>query len=233
MKIIPSKTGHITDHIEETLIAVILAMMVLLTFANVVARFLNSNILWAVETTVFLFAWLVLLGASYAVKHKLHLGVDSFVNMLTPKPKRIVALCVAFCCLLYSILLLKGAWDYWSVFADLPPTTGKWFPTGFEDKFRSQSFYETKDIPMIPLFQFLEGWINYDERYEKLPRVIPYIILPLSSALLLFRFIQVTLEAAKGKIDIFIASHEAEDAVEEAAVSEVTMNELNQLLGKK
>ena len=29
----------------------------------------NSNILWAVEFTVFLFGWMVLLGASYAVKN--------------------------------------------------------------------------------------------------------------------------------------------------------------------
>ncbi len=45
-------------------------MMTLITFANVIARFgFNSNILWALEATVFLFAWLVLLGASYAVKN--------------------------------------------------------------------------------------------------------------------------------------------------------------------
>ena len=49
--------------------------MTLVTFANVVARYVfNDNILWALETTVFLFAWLVLLGACYGVKTSLHLG---------------------------------------------------------------------------------------------------------------------------------------------------------------
>ena len=53
------------DRIEENLIAVILGTMALLTFANVVARYVfNSNIFWALELTVFLFAWLVLLGAT-------------------------------------------------------------------------------------------------------------------------------------------------------------------------
>jgi C4-dicarboxylate transporter DctQ subunit len=71
------KTGWI-DQIEETVIAVLLGLMTLITFANVVARYLfNSNILWALELTVYLFGWLVLLGASYAVKKNAHLGVDA------------------------------------------------------------------------------------------------------------------------------------------------------------
>ena len=71
------------DHIEENLIAIILGIMTLLTFANVVARYVfNSNIFWALELTVFLFAWLVLLGATYAVKKTSHLGVDAIINML-------------------------------------------------------------------------------------------------------------------------------------------------------
>jgi C4-dicarboxylate transporter DctQ subunit len=57
------------DRFEEMLISGILGMMALITFANVVARYgFNNNILWALELTVFLFAWLVLLGASYAVR---------------------------------------------------------------------------------------------------------------------------------------------------------------------
>ena len=64
------------------MIAGLLGLMTLITFANVVARFVfNSNILWALELTVFLFAWLVLLGASYAVKTHAHLGVDAILNI--------------------------------------------------------------------------------------------------------------------------------------------------------
>ena len=43
-----------------TLIAILLGLMTLITFANVIARYVfNSNILWAVEGTVYLFAWLM------------------------------------------------------------------------------------------------------------------------------------------------------------------------------
>lgn len=201
-----------TDRIEETLIAAILGLMTAITFANVIARFVfNSNILWALELTVFLFAWLVLLGASYAVKIHAHLGVDAIVNMVPPTARRVMALIAVAACILYSVMLLKGAYDYWAVFADLPPTSGRWFPTGFEDKFRSQSFYEVQDVPMIPLFAWLEPLINYDEAYEKLPKVIPYIVLPISMALLLFRFLQVAVAIWTGRIDRLVASHEVDE----------------------
>ena len=95
-----------TDRIEETAIAVILGIMTLMTFANVVARYgFNSNIFYALELTVFLFAWLVLLGASYAVKKTLHLGVDAIVNIAPANLKRVFAIVVVAVCLAYSLLL--------------------------------------------------------------------------------------------------------------------------------
>lgn len=206
------------DKIEETLIAVILGAMTVITFANVIARyFFNSNILWALEATVFLFGWLVLLGASYAVKKSAHLGVDAIVNLLSPSARRVMGLIAVACCLLFAFLFMKGSYDYWAVFADLPPTEGRWFPLGFEDKFRSQSFYEVDDIPMLPMFGFLEGAINYDEAYEKLPKVVPYFVLPLSAALLFFRFAQAAMAIWNGSLDRLVASHEVEeDDIEQA-----------------
>ena len=60
-----SKISSFVDQIEETSIAVCLALMTLVTFANVIARYLfDANILWALELTVFLFAWLVLMVMS-------------------------------------------------------------------------------------------------------------------------------------------------------------------------
>ena len=104
-----SGPAGLVDHIEETLIALLLGLMTAVTFANVIARFFfNSNILWALELTVFMFGWLVLLGASYAVKKHAHLGVDAILNMLAPAPRRILALIAVACCLVFSLLMLKG-----------------------------------------------------------------------------------------------------------------------------
>lgn len=208
-------TGLI-DHIEESVIAALIGLMTLVTFANVIARFVfNSNILWALELTVFMFAWLVLLGASYAVKKNTHLGVDAIVNMVPRAPRRLLALFAVGCCLAFSLLMLKGAYDYWAVFADLPPTSGRWFPTGFDMKARSQSFYEVQDVPMLGIFGFLENLINYGDSYEKLPKVIPYIVLPVSMFLLVLRFAQAAVAVWRGDLDRLVASHEVEEELEE------------------
>ena len=210
--------GSFVDRIEETLIAVLLGIMTVMTFANVVARYaFNANIFYALELTVFLFAWLVLLGASYAVKKKAHLGVDAILNMVGSRKKRLLALIAAAVCVLYAFLLLKGSWDYWAPYANLPPTEGRWFPLGFVEKFRGQGWYETQDIPVPFFLSWLEGVFNDGDAYEKLPKVVPYFVLPLSMTLLLYRFIQAAGKVWKGEIDMMIVSHEAEDDVEEAA----------------
>ena len=206
------------DSIEETIIAVILGAMALLTFANVIARYVfNSNIFYALELTVFLFAWLVLLGASYAVKKTLHLGVDAIVAIFSPNTKRIIGLFVVVVCLAYSLLLLKGAWDYWAPYANLPPTEGRIFPTGFVEKFRGQGWYETQDIPVPFFLTWLADVFNEGEAYEKMPKVVPYLILPVSMLLLTLRFVQAGLRVWKGQQDLLIVSHEAEDDVAAAA----------------
>ena len=208
-------TGFITSFGRNDNRADPWGLMTAITFANVIARFMNSNILWALELTVFLFAWLVLLGASYAVKMHAHLGVDVILNILPEGARRIVSLFAAGCCIVFSLLLLKGAYDYWAVFADLPPTSGRWFPTGFDLKARSQSFYEVQDVPMLGIFRFLEDLINYGDAYEKLPKVVPYVVLPVSMLLLVYRFVQAAIQIARGDADRLVASHEVEDELAE------------------
>ena len=207
------QTRHsLTDRIEETVIATLLGLMTMITFANVVARYLfNSNILWALEVTVFMFGWLVLLGASYAVKKHAHLGVDAILNIVSPPVRRVMALFSVACCLVFSLLLLKGAYDYWSVFAELPPTTGRWFPTGFDWEARGQGWYEVQDIPMIAPLTFLEDLINQGESYEKIPKAIPYVVLPVSMLLLTIRFVQAAIAIWQGRADRLVASHEVEE----------------------
>ena len=205
------------DRIEETLIAGILGTMALITFANVVARFgFNNNILWALELTVFLFGWLVLLGASYAVKKGSHLGVDIIINILAPEARRILGLVAVSICIAFSFLMLKGAWDYWANFANLPGTEGRWFPLGFEEKYRDKGWYEVNDIPHPALLGWMENVFNEGEEYEKIPRLLPYFALPLSMALMLFRFLQAGWALWTGKIDRVVASHEVEDEIQEA-----------------
>ncbi len=204
-----TRFGRAVNAIEETLIAVILGLMTVVTFANVIARYVfNANILWALETTVFLFAWLILIGASYCVKVQAHLGVDVVLNMVSPGMRKVLAMISVAACLVFSVLLLIGAWNYWAPFAAMPMLDGT---------LKDQAWYEVNDIPMLDFLRFLEASMNQGEAYEKLPRFIPYAALPLGLALLTFRFIQAAWKVMTGEIDSVIASHEAEDLVEEAA----------------
>ncbi|MGE3247692.1 MAG: TRAP transporter small permease subunit, partial [Beijerinckiaceae bacterium] len=56
--------GKVVNTIEETIIAMLLAGMTIVTFTQVVARYVfNSGWIAALEFTSILFAWLVLIGA--------------------------------------------------------------------------------------------------------------------------------------------------------------------------
>lgn len=201
--------------LEETAIALILGLMTLVTFVNVVLRYVfNASLIWGLEVTLILFAWLVLLGIAYGFKVTSHLGVDAIINLLPNRGRRVSALIAAACCVAYALLLLKGAWDYWAPFAALQPTQGRWFPLGFAEGVRDRAFYVTDQVPMLGMFRWLEDAINYGEEYEKLPRVVPYAILPFSTALILFRVIQSAIAVVRGHQDSLIVSHEAEEAVE-------------------
>lgn len=181
----------IVGTLEETLIALLLGLMTVLTFANVIARYLfNSNILWALELTVFMFAWLVLLGISYGVKESLHIGVDIVTNTLSLRTRKIYLLLALSCCLLFSLLMLKGSWDYWYPFVTI------------------RAFLETDDIPMPEILQFLAEIMNDGERYEKIPRFIPYFVLPLGMTLLTLRYLQLAWKVLKGEEISIIASHD-------------------------
>ena len=190
--------ASIVDTIEETFIAITLGLMTLITFANVVARYVfNSNILWGLEVTVFLFAWLVLIGCSYGVKKGFHIGVDVVVNAVSLPVRRIMTLMACAACICFALLLLKGSWDYWA------PFVGK------------RAFLETNDVPVPFFLTWLKDVFNEGEAYEKLPRFIPYFALPLGMALLLFRILQASWRIWTGQQDLLIAGHEAEEMLEE------------------
>lgn len=192
-----AKIGQFTDRVEEGLIAFFLGAMTLLTFINVVMRYLfNDNILWALELTVFMFAWMVLVGASYGVKKHFHIGVDVVINKAPPQVRKVLALLAVACCLAFAILMLIGSWNYWYPFAT------------------ERAWYETDDIPMPEMFQFLSVWFNEGELYEKIPRFLPYMALPIGMGLLTFRFLQVAWLIVTNQQDRMIAGHEAEEDLE-------------------
>jgi C4-dicarboxylate transporter DctQ subunit len=101
------------NRLDEWLIAILLAAMTLLTFSQVVMRYIfNSGFTWAVELTSILFAGMIFIGISYGVRVGAHIGVDAVIRLLNPKARRVTSIVAVLLCLLYAGLVIYGASIY-------------------------------------------------------------------------------------------------------------------------
>jgi C4-dicarboxylate transporter, DctQ subunit len=101
------------EQLEEGLIAFLLATMTLITFAQVIARYVfNYSFVWAVELVSILFAWLIFIGMAYGVRMGSHIGMDAVVKMLGPRIGRIVTIIATILCIAYSVIIFIGSWIY-------------------------------------------------------------------------------------------------------------------------
>jgi C4-dicarboxylate transporter DctQ subunit len=152
------------DHLEEWLIATLMALATLVVFIAVVHRYLSGlpipgvqealiglNTSWAQELTIYMFVWMAKFGAAYGVRTGIHVGVDVLINCMNARWRN--AFVVAG--------LLAGA-----LFTAIVGTLGAKFV--FELS-HTTSVSEVMEIPM---------WMVY-------------LAVPLGSGLMCFRFLQV------------------------------------------
>ncbi len=105
--------GRIVDRVEEALIAFLLTAMTLISFLQVVARYVfNYSFVWALELITYLFAWMIFLGISYGVRIGSHIGVDALVRSLAPARARAVAIVATLLCMVYAAIVFYGGWIY-------------------------------------------------------------------------------------------------------------------------
>ena len=101
------------ERLEEGLLALLLAVMVAITFMQVIARYIfNYSFVWALELTTVLFAWLIFLGMSYGVRVGSHIGVDALVKSLGPRASRVVGSIAAALCIVYAVIVTVGGYQY-------------------------------------------------------------------------------------------------------------------------
>jgi len=99
---ITALAGSVLDHLEEWLIAFLIAAATLLIFVAVTHRYaldmaakfhfaavydalFKINLSWAQELCIYMFVWMAKFGAAYGVRTGIHVGVDVLVNNLPPK----------------------------------------------------------------------------------------------------------------------------------------------------
>jgi C4-dicarboxylate transporter DctQ subunit len=89
------------DHLEEWLIATLMAAATLIIFIAVAHRYaagvsipgvqdflIALNLSWAQELCIYMFIWMAKIGAAYGVRTGIHVGVDVLINALSPDWRR-------------------------------------------------------------------------------------------------------------------------------------------------
>lgn len=108
------------EHLEEGLITFLLAAMTLVTFMQVVARYVfNYSFVWALELTGVMFAWLIFVGMSYGVRVGAHIGVDAVVKVVGPGAARAMSVVAALLCIVYAVIVTVGGFRYVSKMYDV------------------------------------------------------------------------------------------------------------------
>lgn len=176
----------ILDRLEETLIAFLVAGATVIIFAAVVHRFLASwnipviqdlamqiNLSWAQELCIIMFVWMAKFGAAYGVRTGIHVGVDVLINRLGDKNRgRFVLFGLLAGATFTGIVCVLGAGFVWE--------------NGAHYAFLNAIHQLPEGLFPGPTTPDLE-WQTW----------VVYSAVPLGSALMCFRFLQVAWQFAR------------------------------------
>jgi len=175
--------NRVLDHVEEWLIAGLMAAATLVIFAAVLHRQSAAvpwlwkyasalNFSWAQELCIYLFIWMAKFGAAYGVRTGIHIGVDVLVNAARPALRRV----------LVSVALALGAF-----FTGVIAIMGvRWVS-----------------------FIYGTGQISPDLEW---PMWVIYLCIPLGSSLMCYRFLQVLVRFLRsGELPTHALGAERED----------------------
>jgi TRAP-type C4-dicarboxylate transport system permease small subunit len=98
---------------NRALLIMLLAAMVVVTFVNVVMRYVGeSSFLWGEEVGRHLMIWLAFVGGGLALRTGAHIGVDSLERALPARAARIVRAAIALILLVLFVALTVEGVDY-------------------------------------------------------------------------------------------------------------------------
>lgn len=96
------------DHFEEYVIAVCLAVMTTITFANVISRYiLHASWSFTEEITTVLFVLCSLFGSAVAAKRGSHLGLSLLTDFFPKKFQKYVALFTVLCAVFLCYFIIR------------------------------------------------------------------------------------------------------------------------------
>lgn len=166
------------DHLEEWLIAFLMAAATSIIFVAVLQRYAagvpflydyvgHINFSWAQELCIIMFVWMAKFGAAYGVRTGIHVGVDVLINRMNDR--------------------LRGKFIVFGLLAGAL-FTGTIATLGGDFVWENGAHYFTFSALGIAGDDLFEGPITADLEW---PTWIVYSAIPLGSALMCFRFLQV------------------------------------------
>jgi len=93
--------------IEFAVGAILLAIITVLVFIAAVMRFFGHPLIWSVDLAQLLFIWLCFIGATRAMRERVHLGVDYLVRLFPFGPRRLIETALALVFIGFLLLLAK------------------------------------------------------------------------------------------------------------------------------
>jgi TRAP-type C4-dicarboxylate transport system permease small subunit len=98
----------------KLVLTVLLFLLVVPVTLQIVARYTEfiPRYIWTEEAARFLFIWIIMLGASIAVRDRTHFDVDILPKPTTPRWKAISELVVDGAILVIAVVFLAYGWGY-------------------------------------------------------------------------------------------------------------------------
>jgi len=173
---------RLLDRLEEVFIALLMAGATLIIFVAVLHRYLSGmaipglqdwlvelDLSWAQELTIIMFVWMAKFGAAYGVRTGIHVGVDVLINRLSDRNRgRFIIIGLLAGALFTGIISILGGHFVWENGAHY--AIYNWLG---------------RDVDALGLY---EGPTTPDLEW---PTWVVYSAIPLGSALMCFRFLQV------------------------------------------
>ena len=191
------------EKLEENFLVLIIFSIMAVSFGQVIARYaFNTGWSAALEFSMVMFSWLILMGMSYGIKNGTHLGVDIVLNAVPSRVGKWLSLFAAFATLMYALILLDSAW-----LAALGVDV-----RGGAIEYWAKMYKINIGVEEMRWPDFIMEWFGVKERVQ---RWLVLVVLPISLALLAYRSLQAFVGIWTGARHHLIAGHEAEDLVDE------------------
>lgn len=103
---------RIDRYFEEVFCVVLFSIMVILTFSQVLSRFVfNISLGWSEEISRFMFVWLVYLSAAMAAKHRRHIRVELIDQFLPRRFSKWAGLVSDILWITYALIVSYYGWN--------------------------------------------------------------------------------------------------------------------------